>query len=518
MSNGVDAEDQDEAVPGLHTGLMGLLYRHRRLLSVLGAGWFVFILAGGVFLSQLGAQYGLHVFGTERWQAGEPGALRVALQQLRHNSRVPVGAVHATFIDAAGVREPEQILTGRSGDFAQGALLAPSRPGSYTVELTAQGPDIELVARFKAEVEPRSLYGAFPPGPTVVPPKHDTGATRLSLRPADHVLPGGLPTRLHVRATTAGGQPVSTQVRLLPDRNLNPGANGGAATVIPDTVQTDAHGLAAFAFQPIHPRFGFELQSADGSSATRQLKMVATQFVLEGPVLVKPGQRLTLGARALHRAGPMFVDLWQGDRWIAAETLELDNRSGALSFTLPALPSPALIWVQIYKSAYLPQDARGGRWILVSADDPLTATRWLANRMASAGIDQDYASWAASASTTDDRLLRHLLGRLGRSQSSPALLTDSSVSARQTVVTMKQRWQRRFVVALVVTGLMVFALLFWLIWRGSKDLEARWEAAGGTDEGELGSRRHAMRDASYIFVVLAAFLLGLIQLMMAVEW
>lgn len=120
-------------------GLVGALFRHRKVLFVAGLLWFGVVVAGGIFLSQLDARVGLHVFGPDTWVAGEPAVVRATLRDLRFNRFEPLGGVQVFFRTTEGDESPRQVIGGQAGPFVQGEVTPPARPGAYQLVLEASG-------------------------------------------------------------------------------------------------------------------------------------------------------------------------------------------------------------------------------------------------------------------------------------------------------------------------------------------------------------------------------------------
>ena len=105
----------------------------------------------------------------------------------------------------------------------------------------------------------------------------------------------------------------------------------------------------------------------------------------------------------------------------------------------------------------------------------------------------------------------------GREQN-PPLLLNSSETARRTVAVLKNKWQNRFVIAFMITGFMLFSVLGVLLWRNQREVLEGWAEHGGAETGTSGLRGRFFVDVGYIFLVLAAFLFGIIQLLLSIRW
>jgi len=57
-----------------------------------------------------------------------------------------------------------------------------------------------------------------------------------------------------------------------------------------------------------------------------------------------------------------------------------------------------------------------------------------------------------------------------------------------------------------------------LIYQHNRDVNEAWSLAGGDVDGEQGSRKRALLDASYLLIILGLFLFAMIQLMLSIHW
>lgn len=544
-----DPDGEDPAPAEQRPGLIGALARYRNLLLIAGVIWFGLVLGGGIVLSSVDARYGLHVFGTAEWVAGEPAVVRAALRDLRFGRYQPMGPMTVQLTDAEGNPGPTQRLAQPAGMFVQGHITAPGRAGTWQVRIDAEGPDGQVTARFPITVVPEAPRYTWPDAPKPKhPPKPDTGPLELDVKPIDQALPGGLPGTLVVRAADADGQPLSTEVTL--ETTL-----GRSAKAIPGSVITDRYGLATIDVLPMHPVFDFVLRAGEGppeapetpdgpaverpeappaapaegaepvpdtrTVAHRRVHHTNTQFALAVPTwIVPPEGSLEAFFKSLHDDIDVFVDVWHGDRWLLASTTRLRQNAGGVKLTLPRLPAdPTVVWVQVLQNTYMPGDARAGRHVIVSRKTPTELVRWAAENLGEKGFAPSTMKAHAAAADGNLRLLRDLLGRLPRPAGEPPLLVDSGIAAKQTVAEMKSVWENRMVMALVGSGVILFVIMGVLIIGNQRQVQRGWVEAGGAEEGEmLGTRKRLLLDAGYMFIVLALFLIGMIQLLLAIRW
>ena len=498
------------------TGVLGALYRWRRLLVVLGLSWFTVAIAGGIFLSQIDAREGLHIFGAEIWVADRPSSVRIGLRNLRFGQFLPLGPVRARFRGRDGVVTEEQRLAQPVGDFVQGTLHAPPFAGNWTLLLSAIGPNGPVRAEVPLKIAEAAPTRRLPTPPEPRQPNRlDQGPWRLDIAPLDGVLPGGLPSRLVVAVKDAAGRPVATPIEVKLER-------GRSVAPLPSRVITGADGLADFAVHPAEKVFWFEMKAGE-SSTKRKLADTSTQVALE-----LPGPRFDVGAavplriRSLHRSAPLFIDVWDGPRWLTTATATLADGEVTTTLTVPAPDqTPALLWLQVYRNPYLPGDARDGRYLVVGAGSPDAAHRWLTKTLRAAGHAKAELDAVTDVASPDpDRLTRYLLGRVPRPERNPPLLADSGDTAREAVAAMRATWQTRLIIALVGGGAVLFAVMALLLGLNYRDVEQRW-ADSGVDEEAMasgGTRKHYFVGAVYMFGVIALFVLAVVQLLVTIRW
>lgn len=526
-------------------GLLAFIDRYRRIFFFTALGWLALLMAGGLIISQLDAREGLHVFGGATWRPGQPTVLRVGLKDLRSGRFSTAPPLTAHLLDAEGqpLAEP-QLISDYAGPFVSGPVTLPrDLRGPFTLRLTGEGEHGPLSAEARLTAAPAPLTWPLPLPKAAPEPKTDEGPLRLDIYPADQVLPGDLPTTLVARIIDEDKAPVDTTLAVTLKRPE------GSRVAIPSSLQTDRSGLAWLAAWPARPQLEFELAvehpplppGAQGpphrSAATRTLVDTPTQFTASfGDPIRRPGAALAVTARSLHRQGPIFADLYVEGRWIRSSGGQLEDGQAQIPLTLPeALPQdPALAWIQVYNTLYQPGRARGGRWLLITARPLDEAARALAERLKAAGVEAAYVDHLLKLEGFPDagdeaqRVTRFLLGRLARPEGDPTLIADSARSAQLQVQLLKERWMSRMIVALVISGLIVFMAVAFILWRNGLQVQAGFasvQAEGGEDDEDLddsllysGTRRRIVWGAIYMFGVLAVFIAALVQLLTTIRW
>ncbi|MEE2789677.1 MAG: hypothetical protein VX589_20220 [Myxococcota bacterium] len=490
--------------------LRTLFIRHRKGLMVVGLLWFGLVLSGGIFLSTLDARSGLHIFGSTIWRSGETSVLRVSLRDLQLGRSRHLGEVRGVFVNAQGQTHHSFVLKEQVGLYRQGNVAAPNTPGDYQIQLTAMDLDVPMTASFSVLVQantpqPSTLQLIDAPKPN---PRNE-GTTTLSLRALDGVLANGLPDSLVLTALPNHGTITDVSIKL----NV-----GHSSIPLPQKLELAAGGLARIPIQTAHPFFEFEL-SAQGSRSFATLKPIATQFTVHATSPVFSADHITLKIRSLHREGPVFIDIWHGDHWITTRAAQLDNYRAEVKLPRPPSDLPAkIVWVRAYKNAYMPGTARGGRHFVVSdtiKDGLLSLEKQFEGTVSG---DRTMLSQIMTSTLDPPGKIRLLLGQLAWPEIEPPLLLDSGRTHLQTVAALKEKWQARFAYTLAGTGLLLIMGLALLVVVHRRELEQRWAEAGGTDDGASASRARIGWEVGYIFLILALFIIGMIQLMLWIRW
>ena len=187
----------------------------------------------------------------------------------------------------------------------------------------------------------------------------------MSLRPLDGRMSGGLADgHVVVTGETADGQvPEALELRV---------KEGELAPPPPKMIPLGKAGYATFPLQLMSLNTLMELHH-EGSSAWRSFNLESIQFSieLESPVIT-PGT-LPFVLHSALSSGPVFVDLWWGDRWISSTAMELDGVRVEGQLEIPDyLPDGAIVWMRAYRSAYLPERGKGFAtyWCIAETRNP----------------------------------------------------------------------------------------------------------------------------------------------------
>ncbi|MFN3202478.1 MAG: hypothetical protein ACE366_29040 [Bradymonadia bacterium] len=522
--------------------MSSFIERYRRVFFFTGLAWFALLLIVGLVVSQLEAKEGLHVFGGAQWRAGQPTAVRVGLRVVRRSQFQHAPPLEGQLLDtdgtALGVAFP---IANYQGPFVT-ASINPPKAGMLTLKITGTGQHGPV----KAEV-PIEVAEAFTPLPLPVPkarkkrPPTDHGPIHLDVFPADHAVPGDLPTVLAFRALDASGAP--RRVSLKPELKRAKSTR----LALPSSLKTDRLGLAWAPIWSAHPELEFTLTTEqspqpdgaegppDRSLAKRTLVDTPTQFTLDvGNPIREAGGSIGATVRSLHKRGAVFIDVYLEGRWHSTHGVELNTGEGQAVVPLPeSLPhDPALAWVQAYRDPYQPGRARGGRWLLLTQKPAHEAAKALMTRLKAAGVEVPYIEKLTEAGLPGpgdeaQRLTRYLLGRLKRPEANPPLLADSGKSAQLQVDMLRAAWMQRMVLALVISGCVLFIVVGLLLWRNAREVREGFQALDTAEDGEealdpglvlAATRGRLQWGAVYMLGVLVTFIIALVQLLSTISW
>ena len=506
-------EDDTEGTP-LRSPLERAIFKYRMVFLTGLMLWIAILLGGGLYLSGIEARVGLHIFGANQWVAGETAVFRIARKDLKlglQNESTPVKLIMEH--ESGEVRESFE-LSDISGSYTQGVIRLPDRPGRWTGYFSGGQEGAPMRAELDMVLHaPRAHVPPLVSGTTFnLYRRSDTGETQMSLRPLDGRMSGGLADgHVVVTGETADGQvPEALELRV---------KEGELAPPPPKTIPLGKAGYATFPLQLMSLNTLMELHH-EGSSAWRSFNLESIQFSieLESPVIT-PGTLLFVLHSALS-SGPVFVDLWWGDRWISSTAMELDGVRVEGQLEVPDyLPDGAIVWMRAYRECLSAREGQGVRHLLVHRGDSQSAAQGLALQL----IDNGYGPETVIrriAEDTDPNLthIRALLGFLPWQSMDPPLLADATYTVMQTVNALKAQWQGYFITTMWVTGIVLLIVLLVLLRRNHKEVQNAWDNYGEQSIDVRGTRKRLRAEALLIILLLGAFLYGLMELMLFVEW
>ncbi len=472
--------------------------------------WFFALLSFGLFLSQLDHPYALQLFASSRAIAHQSLALRLTARDLKYQQNVRILSAKARLSDGEKALS-EQALEERAGEFLQGNLQAPDRTGEFVLHVDALLENqIELHAEAPIAIDerPHPLKAANRQAGYI----ERNGPILLELYATDGAVSSGLPSRLTLRSSREG-LPVSQKIAL----QIEEGRSSGA---LPGVIETGPDGLAELNVTALTPTLKIQMQTLpeEGeapSEARPHWIPKPTQFVFRDLAAVQTDTELRLDIQSLYRQGVVFIDLFYQDRWLYTHSAELTDNRAQLSLSLPRLPEdPAILWVQAYRSPYLPGEARASRHLLATQQTPQDALNafLLNHRSLLNGLDLGLPQGESPI----DRQAALLLSELAPPTDEPPLLCDSSQQARQELLTVKTRWQNRLTAVYVVSSLILIAVILIQLRKNKRKTEQQWSEFG--EEGEQGSRRHNVWLTVSFLLLLITFLLGVLWLFRQILW
>lgn len=480
-----------------------------KALCVLAIIWILALFCFGIFISQIDHLYALQLFGSEQALTGQTFALRLSARDLKYHQTAQIHSATVALWNGDRLISKTP-LQERADVFLQANLNAPAEPGRYRLNVEAKlQNEIELQAEAFLIVHqtPQFSVNASEPSHAYVERK---GPVLLELYPIEGAVSSGLPSRLLLRATE-NAKPVETQINIQ-------WLEGRSARPLPTTLQTGKDGLAEWTLDPREPvlKGRFTVEGTEPSSAEPRILPQATQFVFEALSPIHH-QNLPLRIRSLYQQGIVFIDLFYHNYWIYTTSATLSEGQARVQLPLPAFPeNPAPIWVQAYRSAFLPGEARAARHILSSDEANLSTLERLIHAYHNAFRDLDVDLPTPQASI--ERQANFLLSLLPAPTNEPPLLCDSSETTRQEVATFQKLWKTRILIALIASTLVLFAFIFIQLRKNTQQTAQAWHEAGGDEDGDPGNRRHGPMLMILFFVLLGLFLFGLLELYLQVLW
>jgi len=504
--------EHDEGVP-LRTPLERAIFKYRMVFLGGLMLWVAILLGGGLYLSGIEARVGLHIFGSTEWIADETVVFRIARKDLKLGLQNESTPVRLVMEHESGEARAEFELAHISGAYTQGVIRLPNRPGRWKGYFSGGQQGAPMRAELDMVLEPNSLRRPLFAGPDFkLHHRSDTGTTRLGLRPLDGHMSGGLADGyLLATAHQPNGESPDTIQLHVKEGELSPPP--------PTQLTLNAGGYTTFPLQLRSLNSVMELEFED-STAWRSFNLEPIQFSVElaSPV-IQPGP-LPFTLHSALSSGPVFVDLWWGDRWISSTTMELDDVQMTGQIEVPDfLPDGTIVWMRAYRSAYLPGEGQGVRHLLVHRGAPHRAAEQLAERLIENGYGPESTLRQIAGHTDPDAMnIRALLGFLPWQQIDPPLLADATYTVMQTVNSLKAEWQGYFITTMWITGLVLFVIILVLLRRNHREVQAAWDTYGEHHIDVQGTRKRLRLEALIIILLLGGFLYGLMKLMLFVEW
>lgn len=254
----------------------------------------------------------------------------------------------------------------------------PGHVGAQRLQIDVKHPaveDLEIAADVDVRAEPPPFRWPEAATSRLTDEKKSTpaaweGALEVVTIPADGEVPRGLPTRVYLllrdRQT---GAPVQGTITLTKTEGI-------VERPLPEVSRTDELGLVRLDFTAT-TSVRLTLSAHDGDrtgSGTVRFSSVASQFALEPTQLwVLPEQAVQAGVATLHRSGGILVDLYDGDRWVAADAFGIGPRGAGVRVVAPPQAQGPLLRLQVYQDLYEAGAAWDARWLVLTRGTGLDA-------------------------------------------------------------------------------------------------------------------------------------------------
>jgi hypothetical protein len=479
---------------------------------------YVFVLAAvAISVGASEVTFGATVWGQRTLVLGQSAAIRISPRDPSRRGAFIAGFdAEIRLIPQGGA--PRLLAEVKSGATAQSVRLeipADLPVGKAILEVRLARGEQGDVAR--ADVE---LVATMPPppAPTKKKPKSSTDdepppPVTVEVRPAGGVLVAELQQRLLVRATDPTGAPVKTELKLQ--------VKGGKLAGLPDTLQTDAYGLAQAWVRPNYHELKLLATPTDGPTQTVELRGRPAQFTADvGPMVVQPSGTLKISVESMHGQGPVHADLWQGGRWIDTGSAMLDDGVARLALAAPAAGSPALL--QVYRHFVAPGAARAVLHLWPNAD-PVAALPMVMAASERRGVD---GAWRAALSVgglpTDkaeaERVAAWLLAGWPDKPPDPPMLVDTGPTLRAAASGYRDRIRGRVIGALTATGVLVVLAIAYVLVFHVVQLERRYQEAGAEEDLPFIRRSRAGWEAAILLATITLAIAGLIMMLDGLRW
>lgn len=189
-----------------------------------------------------------------------------------------------------------------------------------------------------------------------------TGELRVMAIPPEGEIPRGLPAVAYfLLVDAATNAPVRGTLQITK-------LEGMVEKALPTELTTDDLGLVKVSVTAATSlRFTIEASAGERKgSGTVRLSTVPSQFSVAPTSLVAvPGQPLTAQVTTLHRSGGILVDLYDGERWAAADAFGVGPSGAGVRVTVPADARGPLVRLQVYQDLFDAGSAWDAQWLVV---------------------------------------------------------------------------------------------------------------------------------------------------------
>lgn len=577
--------DQVQVPPPVATDLFEKRWV-KTLLFLLIPGAIFMLICAGIRVSQYGIDHTIVVLCQKQLVPGESGVMRITLID-----------------DDAGFFLPERVSAklirdGRRFPLFDGEVLSAGyavarnfkvprlAPGNATLEIHVYFDNRQRVIRKSVK-----LVSSYPHSrltyPSDVRPDAPISRARVNntiirLFPEGRGAPAGLPSLLFVQTTDVGDAPLSAPYRL----QLPVFKKGESPRVVTGT--TDAFGLDAFMVAPTDLQFPIQVSdavtankgigeraaatsytetaaepqqspdtsedSADSDSTATPEQMPAVHPTVLMPTvvysgmkldfrepIVRKGEKIELKVQGISRGEPLYLDVYQGNRWVYSTTgwLGDDGRAsfvfdppatGILRIQVTASPiqySRNVVVRHIYARSDNENDAEIIEKIAAVQNRPLLRT-WL--HKAAARVQ------STPSESPGPMLAAFALSTLYQGHAEASTLVSSRKDDDAELISFKKSFQTGLMIAILLLGGAVSVLIAVIAWQSGRRqklltrmiLEEDDEIGELPEDGVLVQRAttpwsHTRRFASGVqvvtlFLVILAAFTAIALLVMTMSW
>ncbi|GEM_PF-5175543 len=293
------------------------------------------------------------------------------------------------------------------------------------------------------------------------------GEDTIEVIPGSGEISRGLSNRVYF-ITKRKGVPTPMTFRVL--------SHEGNADKIPETITSNAFGLASIAIRPV-TSLRFELQSEGEHTGKGKINLfaIATQFAFElQEPFVRYGQRIQARVESVRQSGTILVDAYQQDRWVSAEVFGLDKKGS--HFNIKAAAQGQLMQVQVYNNFYRVGSSWSSQWVAIGEKNEESCSVF---RKLSAHLkDVPETQWSTQVAEKDifqtatHRQCENLLSALLASIPISFVNSTTILNSREHDLKTLNSWKEdKKSMLLWITALLFgggFCVLLWLVLNGVK--------------------------------------------------
>lgn len=362
-------------------------------------------------ISGMAVPYSVYMQGPATLEAGSPNAVRGMLMDAMNGQTIHrVESATLSLEDQQGKTIFEQSVSPGAGGLIHAQIEPPAAtpPGEYQLVLDSKiiVGDPRFTSRAPIKITaPKNPHPEVWPEQTKRMPAQElertrlglidgSGPVRIDIIPEEPILVRGLPGEVFLRTTVrATGEPIACALRLAEKKGLLESGE------LPDTVKTDAFGLAKVKFAPTTTHHWViasdclpEGQApSEGETSPKQPMETIEDLVVTNQEIqainksrvqigtapaqlalvaqhpwVHPGRDAAVATHSLFRDGSVLVDLYRGGRWVWAGSFGLDKHRGGGLIAVPSSSDsnegPDVYSAKVFSDIYV----QGNAWDAVN--------------------------------------------------------------------------------------------------------------------------------------------------------